>query len=83
MSNTSNKVKNIIKTVFNLSLDEISDEASPDTVDTWDSLSHMNLITALEEEFNVEFEPDEILDMMNYKLILNVLSSKLGMLSEY
>ncbi len=83
MSNTSNKVKNIIKTVFNLSVDEISDDASPDTVDAWDSLSHMNLITALEEEFNIEFEPDEILDMMNYKLILNVLSSKLGMLSEY
>jgi acyl carrier protein len=36
----------------------------------------MNLIVALEEEFRIEFDDEEIVDSMNYALILNILSSK-------
>ena len=42
----------------------------------WDSLKHMNLITALEEEFDVIFDDQEIVDSMNYALIVSILKFK-------
>ena len=56
---------------------EIDENASPDTIETWDSLAHMNLIVALEEEFGVTFTNDEIMEMLNYKLIFEILKSKI------
>ena len=32
----------------------------PANVGTWDSINHLHLITALEERYDVVFDPDEI-----------------------
>jgi len=40
----------------------------------WDSLSHMELIAALEKEFGVEFTLDEIVEMQNIQKIREVLT---------
>ena len=62
--------------VFNIDVSLINNESSPDNIENWDSLKHMNLIIALEEEFEIEFDDEEIVDSMNYALILNILKSK-------
>ena len=62
--------------VFEISVEEIKDDSSPDTIGSWDSLKHMNLVIALEEEFETEFTEDEILEMMNYTLIKSILMGK-------
>ena len=62
--------------VFNIGVDSINNDSSPDNIENWDSLKHMNLIVALEEEFEVEFDDEEIVDSMNYALILNIVSNK-------
>ena len=60
--------------VFDISIDDIKDDASPDNIESWDSHKHMNLIVALEEEFKVNFKEEDITEMINYKLILNILN---------
>jgi len=65
----------VMSAVFELPADEINDESSPDSIDSWDSLRHMNLVMALEEEFEKEFADDEILEMVNYKLIQEIIIS--------
>ena len=70
------RIKNVMAAVFEISVDEITDESSPDNIESWDSLKHMNLIVALEEEFGVQFPDDEIVEMMNYSLIKLILSKK-------
>ncbi|MGY4383048.1 acyl carrier protein [Pedobacter sp. UYP24] len=70
------RIKNVMASVFDLNEDEINDNASPDTIEQWDSLRHMQLITGLEEEFNVTIKDDEIIEMLNYKLIHDILKSK-------
>ena len=55
--------------VFKVPIDEINDSISSDTIKEWDSMTHMNFITALEEEFEVRFSDQEIGEMLNYKLI--------------
>jgi acyl carrier protein len=70
------KLKEIMASIFEVSPDEITNQTSADDLEKWDSLHHMNLIAAIEEEFGVEFEEEEMLDMINFKLILLTLSEK-------
>ena len=49
------RIKNVMSAVFEVSPYQINYESSPDTIETWDSLKHMNLIIALEEEFKIQF----------------------------
>ena len=62
--------------VLNIDVSLINNESSPDNIENWDSLKHMNLIVALEEEFEIEFDDEEIVDSMNYALIVIILKSK-------
>ena len=55
------RIKNIISAVFEIPADSINDNSSPDSIESWDSLKHMNLVVALEEEFEIELTDDEIL----------------------
>ncbi len=70
------RIKNVMAAVFEAPVDEITDESSPDNIESWDSLKHMNLIVALEEEFSVQFDDEEIVEMINYALIKLILSKK-------
>ena len=68
------KIKEVISNIFGTPLNEINGQSSPDTIENWDSINHMKLITALEEEFDVEFTDEQILEMQNVKLIKYILS---------
>ena len=73
-----NKVKKIFAVVFNLELNTIKDDASPDNILNWDSLNHMNLIVSLEEEFNIRFTDEEIGEMLNLDLIEITIKERLN-----
>ena len=70
------RIKKVMSNVFNIDIDSINNDTSPDNVENWDSLKHMNLIVALEEELEFEFEDQEIVDSMNYALIVNIVNEK-------
>ena len=71
------RIKNVMAAVFEVSTEQINDESSMDTLESWDSLKHMNLLVALEKEFETEFSNDEILEMLNYKLVLSIVKGHL------
>lgn len=73
MQHQEQKLKEVLSRIFNVSPEMITDEASPDTIENWDSLRHMNLVLALEEEFGVEFTDDQVVEILSYKLIKIVL----------
>ena len=64
-----NRIKTVISSVLNISKSEIHNKTSSDTIKSWDSLKHMNIIVGLEEEFDIEFDTDEIEYLLNYELI--------------
>mgnify|MGYP001172005292 FL=1 len=72
-NSVEDRLKNVMSSVFGIPKNDIRNDASPDTIDSWDSLKHMNLIVALEEEFETVFGDNDIIEMMNYKLIISVL----------
>jgi len=73
MQHQEQKLKEVLSRIFSVSLEMITDEASPDTIHNWDSLRHMNLVLALEEEFDMEFTDDQVVEILSYKLIKIVL----------
>ncbi len=71
------RIKKVMSAVFEVPVEAINDKLSPDTIESWDSLKHMNLVVALEEEFDVHFNDEDIVEMMNYSLIRLILLKKL------
>lgn len=67
------KLKNILAVTFGANVSDIDDESSPDNLEKWDSLKHLNLIISLEEEFSVSFSEEEVVEMMSLALIREVL----------
>jgi acyl carrier protein len=66
-------LKELLAKIFKVPLNIITDDASPDNIDSWDSLQHMNLVLALEGFFGVEMTDDQVVDILSYKLIKLVL----------
>ena len=71
------KIRQIMSAIFDVPISEISDSSSPDTIEKWDSLNHLNLVTSLEEEFDVRFSDEEIIEMLNFQLITLILQQKI------
>ena len=72
------KLKKVISNVLGVSIDTINDNSSPDSIDKWDSLSHLNLVMAIEAEFDVELTPEDSMDMLSVKLIRMILLDTLN-----
>ena len=70
--NTEDRIKSVMAVIFDIDAKNIDDDASPDNIESWDSLSSMNLIIALEEEFNIKLTDEETLNMLNFKLIRQI-----------
>lgn len=70
------QILDIMETVFQVS--GLDTSVSQHTCEKWDSLNHLNLIVALEDAFDVEFDPEEIGQMKNFSAVRDMLNSKLG-----
>lgn len=77
-SPTFERVRGIVADVLRVPADQISRQSSPETLATWDSVQHLNLILALEQEFTLQFEPEEMDEMSSVDHILAILERKLG-----
>ena len=64
-----NRIKKVMGDIFNIDVNSINDKSSTDSIENWDSLKHMNLLVALEEEFDVEFDDVDLENLLNFQLI--------------
>jgi len=76
------KIKKVIAAVFNMDQSQINEGTSVDTLEDWDSLKHMTLIVALEEEFDIEFDQAEYFKLTDYRSIRNCLEKKVKAVQE-
>jgi acyl carrier protein len=72
------KINQILIKVLNLKSDQITDDLSIENVESWDSLTHMDLITSLEEEYGFELSMDEIIQMTNLLSIRRIIQEKIS-----
>jgi acyl carrier protein len=72
-----NRVQGIVADLFSIPVAEITPETSSDTIKSWDSLQHLNLMLAVEQEFGVQFAPEEIEKLTSVQSIVGLLDLKL------
>ena len=61
----SEKLYGIIARVMDISINEINDDSSPETIPSWDSFNSYILLDELETEFKTEFTIDEVTETKN------------------
>ena len=66
------RVARVVADIFSVPVDEISAETSPETIMTWDSVQHLILVLALEEELGVSFVPEDVERMTSVGTIVEV-----------
>ena len=72
------KVRSIAADMLQVKIATLKADSSPETVDTWDSVHHLNLVLALEQSFGFEFSPEEMDQMKTIGQIAGIVEAKTG-----
>jgi len=75
MSDKKTKVYNLIAEVLGVSLDVINDELAVGDIAEWDSLGHMQIITALETQLGVALDIEQTLEIEDVEDILEAVKN--------
>ena len=67
----------VFTNVLGVPLDQIHLDLGPASVGRWDSVGHVVLVTAIEEEFSIHFEEDEVMEFTSFKDILSVVERRI------
>ena len=78
MLDIKKRIKFIMSEIFDINEDMIKDDSSTNNLVEWDSMNHMNLIVALEEEFKCEFDEEDIETMVDFKILKTIIENKLS-----
>ena len=70
------KLTNVFQEVFDDDTLVLHEEMTADDVDAWDSLSHINLMIAIELSFGFEFKQSEIQNLGNVGELINRIMEK-------
>jgi acyl carrier protein len=62
---TFDQVRSIASDIFGIPAEKVTAESSPETIENWDSMQHLNLVLGIEEKFAVQLEPEDIEQMKN------------------
>lgn len=72
--NNYEKLKNSFSEALGLGVENITDDLSYQSIPEWDSISHMILISQIEEDFDVSLETDDVIDMSSVEKAIEILS---------
>ena len=65
-----------IAEIFSVEKEILKLETSPGDFVEWDSLGHLNLLTELEQKFNISFDMDETMSIQSIADLKNILEDK-------
>ena len=75
---TLERLNPVFCTVFDDETIIITRDSTSNDIEGWDSLSHMNLIIAVEMEFKVKFALGELQSMKNVGSLVDLIEKKLA-----
>ncbi len=72
-----NKVYEVVAKTFSITKESINAKTGPSDILSWDSLGHMTLVSSIEKEFGIEFEFEEMFEIVSVQSIINILNRKI------
>jgi len=70
-------VQDIFRDIFDEEDMVIEDKTSSDDIEEWDSLNHINLVSAIEVEFKIKFTLGELMALKDVGAMVNLIVEKL------
>ena len=70
------RIKKVMSDVFDIDIESINNDSSPDNIENWDSLAIVNMVTELERAFDVQFDILEIVEFYSIEIIRLILIEK-------
>ncbi len=71
-----NRIIEILSLVTKLSVDELTKSRTVEKL--WDSYAMLEIVIALEDEFDISLEPDEIAQMTSVDNVIKLISGKVN-----
>ena len=71
-------IQDIFRDIFDEDDLVISDSTNSDEIEDWDSLNHINLVSAIEQEFGVKFTLVELVSLKNVGEMIDLMTFKVS-----
>ena len=68
----------VFRDVFDDESITVNDATTSDDIEEWDSLEHINLIAAVEQEFGMRFSMGQVVSMKNVGEMVDIILSQVG-----
>ena len=63
MEEMEQKIRDLFATLLQVRPEEIDDDTRPASLERWDSMQHLILVSGFEEEFGLDVDPEEAVEM--------------------
>jgi acyl carrier protein len=73
-----NELKGIFEMVFDQKDLQVTPETTSNDIEGWDSMSHVTMLLAVEDHFNIEFKSFEIANLSNVGALVSLVEKKLA-----
>lgn len=72
------RVRSLFATLLRVAPENVTDETRPASLERWDSLQHLILVSGFEEEFEVDIDPEEVVEMYeNFETFKRIVLDKI------
>jgi acyl carrier protein len=76
LADIRDRVRAVLASVLGIDAAKVPDDASASSLEGWDSLRHINVILALEDEFGAEFSADEVGQLTSLPLLAAAIAAR-------
>jgi acyl carrier protein len=70
------RIRDVMAAMLAIPAEGIGDQTRQENTEDWDSLRHMNLILALEEEFEIQFADEDVSELLSFCAICDAVSAR-------
>lgn len=75
---TLEKIINIVASTCEVEASEVNGDSTVGDFPAWDSMGHLAILTAVEEEFDISFEPEEMMELEDVNDIVKAVEEKIA-----
>ncbi len=72
------KLNEVFRDVFDDEEITVTDVTTADDIEEWDSLEHINLLAAVEQEFGMKFNMGQVVSMKNVGEMADIILAQIG-----
>jgi acyl carrier protein len=74
----ASRLVSVFAEVFRLPQERVHPNLGPSDVERWDSVGHVMLVTAVEREFSIQFDVDEIMEFTSFLAMLSAIERRMA-----